>query len=83
MQHSHRFFRNEACAYFPCHEKPEAQQFNCLFCYCPLYLLGAHCGGQFSYVGENIKDCTACYLPHLPEYYDIIVKKLTEHKGSV
>ena len=83
MENSYRFFRNEACDFFPCHKQPEAEQFNCLFCYCPLYLLGEHCGGEFSYVGEKVKDCTACHLPHLPEHYDVIVKKLMEHRGSV
>lgn len=35
MENSHRFFENRECKYFPCHKGLE--DFNCLFCYCPLY----------------------------------------------
>jgi Zn-finger protein len=43
--------------------------------------LGDKCGGLFENRGSpdakyNIKDCTNCYLPHMPEYYDVIVSKL-------
>mgnify|MGYP003176167018 CR=1 FL=1 len=34
------FFQNRACEYFPCHKGVADEDFNCLFCYCPLYLLG-------------------------------------------
>ena len=43
---SDRYFRNEACPYFPCHPTGEGGYFNCLFCYCPLYVLGESCGGK-------------------------------------
>ena len=77
--HSHRFFSNRACQYFPCHALPDPEQFNCLFCYCPLYACGDQCGGTFTYEGERkIKNCMDCHLPHLPEYYDIIIDKLKE-----
>ena len=33
------FFQNRACEYFPCHKGVADEDFNCLFCYCPLYLL--------------------------------------------
>lgn len=75
MENSYRFFNNVACGYLPCHEKVEKDQFNCLFCYCPLYLMGDECGGLFEN-NHGIKDCTNCHLPHVPEYYDTIVKKL-------
>ena len=39
-------------------------EFNCLFCYCPLYVLGPDCGGNFSYTEDGVKDCSACTLPH-------------------
>jgi Zn-finger protein len=79
MENSYKFFSNRACKYFPCHTAPESGSFNCLFCYCPLYSLGAECGGGFKYSGvKNIKNCTDCHLPHLPEYYDTIVAKLKE-----
>ena len=37
---------NHECEYFPCHKVPEGFDFNCLFCYCPLYALGDKCGGN-------------------------------------
>ena len=58
------FFRNTACEYFPCHEGLDESEFNCLFCYCPLYALGPHCGGNFTYTEKGIKDCTACTILH-------------------
>ena len=39
MENSHRYFRNVDCAYFPCHEVKNPEEFNCLFCYCPLYFI--------------------------------------------
>lgn len=76
-ENSHRFFRNYKCRYFPCHKEPSEDSFSCLFCYCPLYFLGEDCGGIFEY-RYGVKDCTDCYLPHMPEYYDVIVKKLSD-----
>lgn len=58
------FYQNIECEYFPCHKEIKAEQFNCLFCYCPLYILGKDCGGNPKYVENGIKDCTDCVLPH-------------------
>ena len=33
----YQFFQNRQCEYFPCHEVEKEEDFNCLFCYCPLY----------------------------------------------
>ena len=38
MKESYRFYQNKACEYFPCHPVDDPDSFNCLFCYCPLYL---------------------------------------------
>ena len=56
--------------------KPE--DFNCLFCYCPLYALGDKCGGNFTYVGDGIKDCSGCLVPHGRGSYSYITKKFPE-----
>ena len=56
------FFTNTACEYFPCHPVPEGTEFNCLFCYCPLYVLGRDCGGNFTYLENGRKDCSNCLL---------------------
>jgi len=77
MENSSSFFANRACAYFPCHEEADAEAFNCLFCFCPLY--GREdCGGAFSYTEGGIKDCSSCTLPHEPMNYDYIMGKLSE-----
>ena len=73
-----RFFANRECEYYPCHPVKEGEEFNCLFCYCPLYLMGEKCGGNFTYTPEGVKDCSACLLPHRRENYSYIVGKLME-----
>ena len=61
------FFANRACKHFPCHEGVDERDFNCLFCYCPLYALGPDCGGNFTYTKKGRKNCKACALPHIRE----------------
>ena len=63
-QRSFPFFTHEDCPHFPCHTGVPANEFNCAFCYCPLYALGNKCGGNFSYNEKGIKCCTDCALPH-------------------
>lgn len=75
---SYAFFQNKECQYFPCHECKDTEQFNCLFCYCPLYALGGNCGGNFTYTQQGIKDCSGCLVPHRPENYDRILEKMGE-----
>ena len=38
------YFSHKKCEYFPCHKGADPEDFNCLFCYCPLYALGDKCG---------------------------------------
>ena len=84
-----RFFQNRACPHFPCHEGVAEEDFNCLFCYCPLYALGESCGGSFHYTEGGVKSCVDCALPHRRENYEKIlarwpeIKKLTEKKHGV
>ena len=78
MEHSYRFYQNRECEYFPCHKVRNEEEFNCLFCFCPLYALGSGCGGNCSYTKEGIKDCSACLLPHSPKGYDYITEKFKE-----
>ena len=73
MEEKHRFFSHRECEYFPCHEGADPENFNCLFCYCPLYALGNSCGGNFTYTDSGYKDCTACQLPHRREAYDYVI----------
>ena len=73
---NYAFFQNKACEYFPCHQGVEQENFNCLFCYCPLYALGDKCGGQFTYTENGIKDCSGCLRPHNKENYECILKQM-------
>lgn len=61
MENSYRFFNNNACEYFPCHTTANPEDFNCKYCYCPLYLLD--CGGNFK-MNNEVKDCSDCRIPH-------------------
>ena len=75
-KNSHKFFENKECRYFPRHEGVE--EFNCLFCYCPLYSL-KECAGNPGYreKGEKrIKVCTECIFPHRPENYEEMMEWL-------
>ncbi len=76
MENSHRFFENKKCKYFPCHKGID--EFNCLFCYCPLYHL-ENCPGNPVYKEKDrgtIKICTNCTFPHQPENYDVIIEMI-------
>ena len=73
MKNSTCFFRNIDCEYFPCHKVADTKNFNCMFCYCPLYHK-ADCGGNFSVLPNGIKDCTDCTRPHYN--YEAIIDEL-------
>ena len=75
------FFTNTACEYFPCHPVPEGTEFNCLFCYCPLYVLGRDCGGNFTYLENGRKDCSKCLLSHRRESYGDIIRRYQDILG--
>lgn len=72
MENGSHFFCNKACEYFPCHEVENEDDFNCLFCYCPLYALGDKCGGNFRYTAKGVKNCTYCTVPHRPDSFEYI-----------
>lgn len=74
---NYKFFQNNECEYFPCHKTIDKVIFNCLFCYCPLYMLKGDCGGNFI-KNHNIKDCTNCLLPHSKDSYERIMLKMKE-----
>lgn len=75
MSEFYKFSQNLKCEYFPCHKGVEKEIFNCLFCYCPLYMLKDECGGNFVMTG-GIKDCSHCTKPHDENSYDHIMSKI-------
>ena len=77
MSENYKFFSNKKCEYFPCHKGVDVEHFNCLFCYCPLYMLKDKCGGNFTY-NNGIKDCSNCTIPHGENGYEYIMSKMDE-----
>lgn len=76
MNNSDKFFENRECKYFPCHKHDG--DFNCLFCFCPLYDL-KNCPGDNMIIEKDdkkIKSCINCNYPHKPENYDTIMQLL-------
>jgi Zn-finger protein len=72
------FFNHKECEFFPCHKTDDKENFNCLFCYCPLYILGDGCGGNPKYTEEGIKDCSGCTLPHDRENYGYVTGRFRD-----
>ena len=72
------FFQHTECEYFPCHSGVYPGDFNCLSCFCPLYTLGARCGGRFSYTPKGIKNCIDCPYPHQRGNYLAIMDRFPE-----
>lgn len=69
------FFQNRECEYFPCHKTSHPEEFNCLFCYCPLYCLGDGCGGNHTYTEKGYKSCMDCMVPHSKNGYDYVISR--------
>ena len=74
----YKFVQNRDCEFFPCHKGIDCEEFNCLFCYCPLYALGDKCGGNFTYLENGIKDCSNCSIPHRRENYEFVMSKMDQ-----
>ena len=83
MSEHYKFFQNRECEFFPCHKTEHPEDFNCLFCYCPLYSLGKECGGKFEYLPNGVKSCMDCTVPHVRANYDMIIEKLSQRKGGL
>lgn len=74
---NYKFCQNKKCEYFPCHDVRNPEEFNCLFCFCPLYMLKDKCGGNFKYT-SGVKDCSECLLPHTKGAYEHVMSKMGE-----
>ncbi len=80
---SSRFFQNKECEYFPCHRGIPEEDFNCLFCYCPLYALGKKCGGKWESMENGTKSCMNCAFPHRRENYDRVTARFSDIQEAV
>lgn len=78
MSEYYKFFQNKKCEYFPCHKEIPEEDFNCLFCYCPLYTLGKSCGGNCEFLESGIKSCMNCGFPHHRNNYDKITGRFQD-----
>ena len=72
------FFQHKECEFFPCHPTDHPEDFNCLFCYCPLFALGKKCKGNFRYTENGVKDCSNCLIPHTRKSYSYIISRFPE-----
>ena len=72
------FTQHRTCEFFPCHKTSHPEDFNCLFCYCPLNTLGSKCGGNFRNPENVVKDCSDCLLPHGRGSYSYVISKFPE-----
>ncbi len=77
MSENYKKFQNKSCEYFPCHKNVDEEDFNCLFCYCPLYMLKDQCGGNFK-IAYDVKDCSQCTAPHGAKSYDFVMSKMKD-----
>lgn len=78
-----KFFAHKDCEYFPCHQVKDEDEFNCLFCYCPLYAMGKDCGGNYLYLENGVKDCSDCSVPHRKDNYDYMMSRLMKFHQSL
>jgi len=83
MHKRYAFFSHKECEFFPCHSGVPEEDFNCLFCYCPLYSLGDRCGGNCTFLLGGVKDCSSCSLPHARQSYDLILSRLQQGQESL
>ncbi|QZT37550.1 cysteine-rich small domain-containing protein [Halosquirtibacter xylanolyticus] len=72
---NYKFSQHRQCEFFPCHKVKDEADFNCLFCYCPLYMLKDKCGGNFKYT-NGVKDCSDCLIPHSTKAYEHVMSKM-------
>jgi len=77
------FFSHKNCEKFPCHKAVIPDNFNCLFCYCPLYVLGNDCGGSFIILSNGTKDCSGCTFPHEKDNYGAVIERFAEIAAHV
>ena len=80
MKYSSSFFQNRNCEYFPCHQVEDTENFNCMFCFCPLYHM-KNCSGNPCWLSNGVKDCSGCTLPHRD--YNAVISMLKEEAKDV
>ena len=54
----------------------DTADFNCKFCYCPLFFM-RDCGGTYV-LTDGKKDCSMCVIPHQPDNTPMLLDKLSD-----
>jgi len=70
---SYQTYTNKECEFFPCHKGIKDEEFNCMFCYCPLYFI--ECPVNVPLLSNGLKDCMECTVTHRGKRAWIIVRK--------
>ena len=56
----------------------DIENFNCMFCYCPLY--SHECRGAYKILDNGTKDCSNCLIPHY--HYNYIIGRLKRNEDK-
>ena len=78
MSEYYKFFQNKKCEYFPCHKGIPEEDFNCLFCYCPLYTLGKSCGGNCEFLEKWSQILHEMWFSASANNYDKVISRFQE-----
>jgi hypothetical protein len=70
---SYQIYTNKECEFFPCHKGIKDEEFNCMFCYCPLYFI--ECPVNVPLLSNGLKDCMECTATHRGKKAWVIVRK--------
>lgn len=76
MKEDFNWTQNTGCRYFPCHSTVPVEEFNCLFCYCPLFFI--ECDGRYTLMDNGFKDCSKCTRNHDKDSWKFIVSRLRD-----
>ena len=71
---------DKTCKHHLCHKGIDEKDFDCMLCYCPLYLI--ECAGNFKIIkrGKNKgkKDCSDCVFPHTTGGKRYVLRRLKQ-----
>lgn len=67
MKNSYKFFENLGCKYYPCHSGIKKGEFNCLYCFCPIFVVCKR---------HSKSGCEFCKVPHDKGSYKFMMLEL-------
>ncbi len=75
---TYEFYQHKECKFFPCHDVDNIENFNCKWCYCPLYFV-KKCVGNYKMNDNGVKDCSDCKIPHYADMKELVGEKIKEY----